>query len=432
MSQGVSRRKPPLIASDTVEKTPTTGLHHSPASAPALPKPRTSGEYRRIDAGVPRPGAREGDRTAPLLARSSPSGLEQTLEQFVFEHGNYFDSYLATEPERLYFFSSQQRGMVSYVRRGRHVLVGGGLIAPEGHKDELLGQFVDLAARSNLRIAFHNIGDEDLPVFRKHGFQITKWGEEPIADLGACTWAGKQFEWVRRQTNFCQRHGVTAFEVRREELEPDQWARTLAEVLEVAAESLSRKPQAEEMKFFEGRIDNHDLGLRRLFVARSSHGLGRMEGFVICNPILGGTKWSTELYRHRIDSVRGTIAFLYHHILQQLQEEGVRQVPMCLDPGRGLDTPMPGDSFLVRGGLNFANRYLGSVFDFAAVQHFKSRFRPRYENRYVCALPEVSIGSLIAFVRVFGVFNLNLRNVARIMTERVRKRVSRKTLSDNA
>ncbi len=439
MSQGVTRRKPPIATSDTVERAPMTNLHiASPHATPATTTPnpvsRSNGGYRRVDPGIPRPELVTGGGTklAPVRSPAGIIGTEQSLEQFVFEHGQYFDSYLATEPDRLYFFSTRQRGLISYVRRGRYALVGGGLIAPESHKDELLGQFVEHVKRHNLHVAFHNIGDEDLPVYRKHGFQVTKWGEEPVVDLGSCTWGGKPFEWVRRQTNFCQRHGLAAFEVRPEELEPEQWARTLAEVLEVAAESLSRKPQAEEMKFFEGRIDTHDLGLRRLFIARSSHGAGRIEGFVVCNPILGGTKWATELYRHRLDSVRGTVAFLFHHILQQLQAEGVRQVPMCLDPGRGLETPMPGDSFLIRGGLHYGSKYLGGIFDFAGVQHFKSRFRPRYENRYVCALPKVSFGSVIAFLRVFGVFNLNLGNVARIMVERARKRVARKTLSDNA
>ncbi len=73
------------------------------------------------------------------------------------------------------------------------------------------------------------------------------------------------------------------------------------------------------MRFFEGRIDDHELGLRRLFIARSGNGLGRIEGTsVVCNPMDNGSRWSTEIYRHRTDSVRGTVAFLFHHLMQQL------------------------------------------------------------------------------------------------------------------
>jgi len=422
-------------------KSDTAGKLRQPSSSPPVaraPQPErekpVGREYRRIDAEVIIPRA-----ISPAAAVSSPvqvvergADVAEALQHFVFSHGQYFDSYLATEPGRQYFWSRSGQGVISYTSRGVFILVGGGLIAPEEHKDELLGEFVEFASQRRMRIGFHNLGDADLPLFRKWGFEVTKWGEEPVIDLDSWTTSGKAFEWVRRQTNFCVRHGVTAFEVRPDELEPEQWSRTLSEVLEVSRESLSLKAQASEMKFFEGRIDNHDLGLRRLFVARSGHGAGRMEGFLILNPILGGTAWSTELYRHRIDSVRGTIAFLFHQVFNQLQAEGVRRVDMCLDPGLRIETPMKGDSFLVRRFLAFGDRHLGFIFDNAGLRHFKTRFRPRYENRYVCSRPKVSLGSLIAFTRVFGVFDLSYTKLARVIIGRLRKRASRKTLSDAA
>ncbi len=106
----------------------------------------------------------------------------------------------------------------------------------------------------------------------------------------------------------------------------------------------AKTKQKKAMQFFEGRIDNHALGLRWLFIARRH---GRIEGFVICNPILNGTGWATELYRYRIDSVKGTMAFLIHFVLQQLKAEGVQRAGLCLDLGRDCH-PLPGDSFLVR------------------------------------------------------------------------------------
>lgn len=285
-----------------------------------------------------------------------PAAIDRSLEHFVFEHGRAFDSYLATEPGRRHFVSSQRRGLVSYVGLGKHVLVGGGLIAPDAHRDELLGQFVEHAAGRRLRLAFHNVADDELPLFRRHGFQVTKWGEEPVVDLAPLTWAGGPFEWIRRQVNHCRRQGLVAAEVRHGEPDHDAWSGTFAEVLDVATESLARKAQAEPIRFFEGRIDDHGLGRRRLFVARSGHGAGRVEGFLVCNPMLGGARWSTELYRHRLDSIRGTIPFLFHHAMERLRDEGVDRMDLCLDLGRGLDEPLSGDSVLLRAGLKLLTR----------------------------------------------------------------------------
>jgi phosphatidylglycerol lysyltransferase len=351
------------------------------------------------------------------------------LRQFVFNYGQCYDSYLATEPGRLSFWSPTGPGLVSYALRGKYVVVGGGLIAPDEHRSVLLREFVKFVLDRNWEVSFHNIGDADLPAFRQLGFQITKWGEEPIVDLGACTWSGKPFEWVRRQTNFCIRNGVQAFEVVPQTLEPDQWSRTFSEILEVSAESLSNKAQINAMKFFEGRIDNHELGLRRLYIARSTFGAGRIEGFLVCNPMREGAKWATELYRRRIDSVRGTMAFLIHYALQQMQAEGVQQVGLCLDPGRHCDTPLPGDSFLLRRGLQFGHRHLNVIFDVAGLSHFKGRFRPRYENRYVCTFPKVSIRSTLAFASVSGLLRVNPVKVARICFDHWRKSAARQSLA---
>jgi phosphatidylglycerol lysyltransferase len=378
----------------------------------------------QITTRVDRPHLQHADPAAPLLDESSPA-----FREFVCANGQYFDSYLATEAGRLRFWSRDGSGLISYTRRGRYVLVGGGLVAPDCQKANLLGEFVEFGEREGLRLGFHNIGESDLPLFSEFGFEITKWGEEPVIDLGERTWAGKQFEWVRRQTNYCRRQGVVAYEIQPDSLAPDQWSRTLAEVREVAAASLTRKIQSHGMRFFEGNIDQHELGLRRLFVARSDGGLGRIEGFVVCNPMFGGSRWSTELYRHRPDAVRGTIAFLFHHLMQVMQNEGVRQVGLCLDPGRNCAAGSPDDSRLVRGLLAFNEKYLSAVFDVTGLRHFKSRFRPRFENLYVCSRPRVSVGSLWAFVNVLGSFEIDWRKLARVLVDRIRKRHRRKTLS---
>lgn len=426
MSRRASDKTAPRLPTPLQEPSQLTSHESTPRLGSLTSR---TGLRLRVDSAELRPG-----RSVAANQSLTHEGVEATdsLEQFVFRHGLHFDAYLATEPGRMMFRSQSREGLISYTQRGPYVLVGGGLIAPETHKPKLLEEFLKFLAQNKQRVAFHNVGDEELPLFRKHGFEITKWGEEPIIDLPGLTWSGKAFEWVRRQTNFCLRNGLEAVEVRPETLSSDQWSRLLTEIREVSDDSLSLKPQSEEMKFFEGRIGDHALGLRRLFVARSNHGAGRLEGFLICNPMLAGTRWSTELYRRRSDTVRGTMPYLFHHAMQQLQSEGVERVGLCLEPGFNCEIPLPGDSALLRRILGFNNRHLGFIFDYVGLRHFKSRFRPRYENRYVCALPKLSVGSIAAFIQVSGLHKLSLVKVGRILLDRWRKRAARKTLTDGS
>lgn len=354
-------------------------------------------------------------------------GLEE-FERFVATHGRQFDSYLATQPDRELFWSQGRRGVVSFVRRGRHVLVSGGLIAPLDERGPLLHEFLDYLATLRLRPMFFCIPEEDLPLFREVGFRITKIGEDAVVDLPDCTFSGKPFEWVRRQVNYCRRHGLVAEEVRPEDVTREQWQQILGETAELCRERLRERPQSKELEFFDGQLGEHRLGQRRLFVARSDEVRGRLEGFVVCNPLRGGEAWAIEIYRHRPDAVRGTLAFLFHHVISQLRDEGVSAVNLCIIPGHNCQTPLPDDNEFIRKGFARADRYFSLLFDITGIGHFKSRFRPRYEASYYCSPPDASFGAFWAIIMTLGVLRLDPVKTLRLAWRRLSIRRERMSL----
>src|SRR5262245_60155526 len=79
------------------------------------------------------------------------------IADFVYQHGDNYDSYLATEDGREQFWSCSGPGLISYTRCGRHVLVGGGIIAPVDRKAIVLGQFFDFAKSRRYLVSFYNV-----------------------------------------------------------------------------------------------------------------------------------------------------------------------------------------------------------------------------------------------------------------------------------
>lgn len=308
------------------------------------------------------------------------------------------------------------------------MLVSGGLIAPAEKRRRLLQEFLAYLAPRNLRPMFFCIPEEDLPLFREVGFQITKLGEDAVLDLADCTFAGKEYEWVRRQVNYCRRHGLVASEVRAGRCDEATWEATLAEALDVCHDLMRQRPQTRELEFFDGQIGEHRLGERRLFVARSDGGNGRIEGFVVCNPMLGGRKWALEIYRHRADAIRGTLPFLFHHIATQMREEGVEAANLSILLGHNCQAPMPGDNPFVRKGFARAEKYFSLLFDVTGIAHFKSRFRPRYEPCYYCSPPDASFGAFWAVLMTLGVLRIAPLKTVRLTWQRLRKRSQRRSL----
>ena len=350
-----------------------------------------------------------------------------SLEDFAFRFGPYYDSYLATEPGREIFWSGDRRGVVGLVRMGRYLQAGGGLIAPRGYREPLLAELVARAESLGESLSFYNVAENDLPLFRRHGFQATKLGEEAVIELDGWSCQGRAFEWLRRQVNYGRRHQLRAYECGPDTMSWDQWERIATETEQMSAAFLAAKPQAGELRFLDGTFDPLRLGRRRLFVARSAG--GRLEGFLVCNPYLGGDGWAFEIYRQRHDAIRGTIPFLMHEAIETLRQEDVHRVSLCLVPGLRAETPMPGDSRLARRALVLASRYFNFIFDAAGLYHYKSRFRPRFESRYLCARPALSLGSAWALVRLLGVLDIDCGKLARLGYQRLRKRRSRVTLA---
>jgi phosphatidylglycerol lysyltransferase len=328
----------------------------------------------------------------------------RSLEDFAYRFGRSYDSYLAADPKHKYFWAKNRRGAVAYAQIGKYLNVVGGLLAASEDKPALLQDLVQYANQHGLTVSFYNIAEDELPLFTQLGFQATKWGEDACIDFAHHTWRGKAFEWVRRQSNYCERKGIVLQECDPQELTPSVWNNIADELEEISASRLAGKPQAAEMNFLDGKFDREHLGRKRLFIARSN---SRIEGFLICNPCLDGSQWALDVYRQRADAVRGTVPFLIHRTLELLQDEGVERASLCLIPSLHC-RPIPGDSRMIRWGL-ILGRHFRFIFDSRGLYHFKSRFRPRFEERFVCVFPRATPGSIWSFVRLCGVLHLSPR-----------------------
>ena len=86
------------------------------------------------------------NRSNPFAATlAGPLESKDTLEQYAFRFGRSYDSYLVTNSGRHQFWANNGAGVVAYVRSGKYLHVGGGLLAAAKHKAQLLAEFADFA-----------------------------------------------------------------------------------------------------------------------------------------------------------------------------------------------------------------------------------------------------------------------------------------------
>ena len=346
------------------------------------------------------------------------------LEATAYRFGRSYDSYLVMDLDRLYFWSSGRRAVLGFVLKGSQAVVVGGLIGPDEAREALLTEFMEHCRRHGWTACFGLVSEHDLPLFDRYGFQSTKIGEDALIDLPACTWQGKAYEWVRRQSHYCQRHGLVCRELGR----PAETTDRMPELAEISKQFLDRSPHGHTMHYFVSRFDPDRLSRRRVFAAIADGGAGRAEGFIVCTPYRDGAAWAIEMYRSRQDAVRGTVPFLMHQAMQLFQDEGVEEVSLCLMPSARCDQRRPGDSWLICTYIKITHRYLNFILDTQGIYHFKTRFRPRCENIYCSIWPQASLRPLHAMLSVWGTLQFSLRRTMGRGLRRLRIRRQRGTL----
>jgi phosphatidylglycerol lysyltransferase len=324
------------------------------------------------------------------------------LEAMAFEHRGSYDSYLVMDLDREYFWLPGYEAVLGFVMRGSHAVVIGGLIGPEDSRERLLKAFMEHCRVGGLKACFGNVAQRDVGMFDRNGFESTKIGEDAVIGLRGCTWQGKAYEWVRRQTSYGRRHGMVCVEIGEGE------KGRFGELEEISNGFLDRSPHGHTMKYFVGRFDPEGLYRRRVFAAIGDGGVGRVEGFVVCTPYRDGAAWAIEMYRSRGDAVRGTMPFLMHQAMKVFAGEGVEEASLCLMPAAHCGDRRAGDSWFIHAYIRMTHQYLNFIFDTPGIYHFKTRFRPECESRYCSVWPRGSVGALHAILSTWGTLEFSL------------------------
>ncbi|MEZ6130442.1 MAG: DUF2156 domain-containing protein [Planctomycetaceae bacterium] len=355
----------------------------------------------------------------------------EKLEQLARTYGSSYDSYIATDTTgKEYFWASDGEGVLCTVPVGRYTFVYGGILTSEDRRSALVAEFLDDCQRRRRTASFFNAGANDVALLETFGFRATKFGEEPIVELDKCSWRGKDYEWVRRQTNFCLRNHLTFEEVNRNQLTTAEWHDLMDELDVISSHFLEEKPHASRLRNVVSRFCRTLIFGQRLFIARNSQ-KQRIEAFVMCNPCLNGTMWAIESYRKRRDAVRGVIPFLMHQCMTVFQEEGAESVTLSMLPLIRCDQPRPGDSWVLRRMVTLGHRRLGAIYDSAGLYHFKTRFRPhRFEDRYICVRPRVTAGLLWAGMQSWGFHRFSMTTTVKKCVQQLVRRTERKSLAN--
>lgn len=212
-------------------------------------------------------------------------------------------------------------------------------------------------------------------------------------------------ELVRAATNKAKREGVVVFEHFPFALGAERFNK---ELRALSSEWLLAKGN-NEMGFLLGSPMLDRRSAKRYFIALSGQGAGRIEGFVVCEPIYGRNGYYLDCTRRRVDAVRGTMELLTSEIFRQLGDEGYEIGSMGLAPLAKLDDPDLLRHPRLATLMQFVYDRVEGTYDFKHLYRYKAKYHPHnWERRYLCFnRARLSPRMLYATVQVRNAISLN-------------------------
>jgi phosphatidylglycerol lysyltransferase len=320
-------------------------------------------------------------RVVRLPAKQSlwPAPARAKLESWVNQYGTNSTSYVLLEGPKHYFTSPHVDGFLAYQVRAGVAVIGGDPVCARSQAPELIRNFV--AAMRTYPVGAYQVSPDMRDAFREAGFKDIQIGKEAIFELSRFSLAGGLMELVRAATNKARREEVIVSEHRPFAL----GARSVNDELRaISAEWLKEKGE-HEFGFLLGSLGLEELSAKRYFIARSEGGTGRIEGFIVCEPIYGRNGYYLDVTRRRADAVRGTMELLTTEILRSLRAEGYEMASLGLAPLALLDDPDLSGHPRLTSLMRFVYQRVNNNYDFKLLYRYKAKYHPHaWEPRYLC------------------------------------------------
>ena len=323
------------------------------------------------------------------------------LDSWVRRYGTNSSSYVLLEGPKSYFTSPGVDGFIAYQVSGGVALIAGDPVCAPHQARRLIHDFTSVVMKP---VGAYQVSPLMLEAFRQEGFADIQIGKEAVFDLDRFTLAGGKMELVRAATNKARREGLVVSE-------HDPFARDADsvndELREISAAWLSCKGN-QELGFVLGSLGLEQPSAKRYFIARSENGTGRIEGFIVCEPIYGRSGYYLDVTRRRLDSVRGTMELLTAEIMRILREEGCEMASMGLAPLALLDDPDLLDHPVLARLMRFVYERVNLSYDFKLLYRYKAKYHPHtWEPRYFCFNQRrLSLGMLYAVIQVRNALKL--------------------------
>jgi phosphatidylglycerol lysyltransferase len=288
-------------------------------------------------------------------------------------------------PDKIYFFSSGG-SVIAYVTKQRIALVLGDPIGPEKDIGQAIVEFSDFCSRNDWQPAFYQTRPDTLAYYKTAGLTGICIGREAIVDLDSFTLTGKAGKELRTAVNRLSREGSRVIVH-----EPPLSDELLGALHEVSEEWLTMM-HGSEKQFSLGYFDPEYL--RNSPVATVVSADGQIMAFANAITEYRRNEAAVDLMRRRRNIVPGTMEVLFVSFFEWARTKHYTGFSLGLSALSGVGNH-PDDPRIERA-LYYIYEHINQFYNFKGLHHFKEKFNPRWEPRYLICPRLTSLPAILA------------------------------------
>ncbi|HEY0650554.1 phosphatidylglycerol lysyltransferase domain-containing protein [Phenylobacterium sp.] len=294
-------------------------------------------------------------------------------------------SNLALLGDKRFLFSASGESFLMFGVRSRSWIALGSTVGRRDERLELLWRFRELADAHAARPGFYNLDPDDLPDIVELGFAIQKMGEGAVSPLDSFTIEGTKRGNLRRAWRRAGEDGAT-FEV----VAPADIAPLMPELRRISDIWLANHAGGEK-SFSLGGFSDRYMQEFPLAIVRWE---GRIIAFANIWTVASRSAFSIDLMRYVPEGPPRIMDFLFVELINWGRAEGYGAFDFGMAPLSGLDDRPLAPALSRVGRLIFDRGE--EIYNFQGVRHYKSKYDPTWQPRFVAAPRKWAIPRLMA------------------------------------
>lgn len=323
-------------------------------------------------------------RTLPIDRRAAADLIQQ--------YGDSALDFFKTWDDKVFFFSSTHRGVVSFGQaRSSAIVLGDPVAADPVEFDRLMEEFLDYCDANDWGVAFHQVPATRIKQYVSFGLTAIKIGEEAVVDVTTFSLEGRRMKALRSSINRLEREGyrsvyfeapLTDDTVSRLRAVSDEWL------------GISRR---RERGFTLGSFSNSYVRSTPVMAIEDSN--GQIVAFANIIPDWVKGEGTIDLMRRRRELPNGVMDLLQVRLIEHFRDAGFQRYTLGMAPFVNVGE-QPGAPVIERA-IRLLYDHVSRVFSYKGLHAYKAKFLPLWESRYLVYGSETSLpGIILALIQL--------------------------------